>query len=100
MWNKTASAQVDSQLRERRRNFRQRHETLERIQTASGELEARMSEIEVHDRRLQGFGTRAVELVEALRSQACTAPMGADTETITIDLPLGDEVETMLMGRV
>jgi Dynamin family len=100
MWNKTASAQVDSQLRERRRNFRQRHETLERIQTASGELEARMSEIEVHDRRLQGFGTRAVELIEALRSQACTAPMGDDAETITIDLPLGDEVETMLMGRV
>jgi hypothetical protein len=60
-----------------------------------------MSEIEVHDRRLQGFGTRAVELLEALRSQACTASMGADdAEPITIDLPLGDEVETMLMGRV
>jgi Dynamin family len=99
MWNKTASAQVDSQLRERRRNFRQRHETLERIQTASGELEARMSEIEVHDRRLQGFGTRVVELVEELRTQACTVPLATDGDHITIELPLNDEVETMLMGR-
>jgi Dynamin family len=99
MWNKTASAQVDSQLRERRRNFRQRHETLERVQAASGELEARMTEIEVQDRRLQGFGTRAVELVEALRSQACTAPLATDAERITIDLPLDDAVEPMMLRR-
>ena len=99
MWNKTASAQVDSQLRERRRNFRQRHETLERIQGAASELEARMTEIEVQDRRLQGFGTRAVELIEALRAQACTAPLATDGEGVTIDLALGDNVETMLMSR-
>ena len=99
MWNKTASAQVDSQLRERRRNFRQRHETLERIQSAAGELEARMTEIEVQDRRLQGFGARAVELLETLRSQACTAPLATDGEGVTIDLALGDDVETMLMSR-
>ena len=99
MWNKTASAQVDSQLRERRRNFRQRHETLERIQSASSELEARMTEIEVQDRRLQGFGTRAVELIEALRSQALTTPLATDGEGMTIDLALGDNVETMLMSR-
>ena len=99
MWNKSASAQVDSQLRERRRNFRQRHETLERIQSAAGELEARMSEIEVQDRRLQGFGTRAVELTEALRAQACTAPLATDTEQITIDLPLSDDAEPMMLRR-
>jgi len=99
MWNKSASAQVDSQLRERRRNFRQRHETLERIQSAAGELEARMSEIEVQDRRLQGFGTRAVELAEALRSQACTVPLATDPGQITIDLPLSDDVEPMMLRR-
>ena len=99
MWNKSASAQVDSQLRERRRNFRQRHETLVRIQSAAGELEARMSEIEVQDRRLQGFGAHAVELTEALRAQACTAPLATDTEQITIGLPLSDDLEPMMLRR-
>ena len=41
-WNKTASSQVDSQLRERRRNFKRRYESLDRIQTASNELDARL----------------------------------------------------------
>ena len=99
MWNKSASQQVDSQLRERRRNFRQRHETLERIQTASSELEARISEIEGNDRRLQGFVTRAVELTEALREQACAEPLVSGAERISIELPLSSEPEPMLLRR-
>src|SRR5439155_20593555 len=37
LWSKSASAQIDSQLRERRRGFRRRREALERIQSAAGE---------------------------------------------------------------
>ena len=99
LWNKSASSQVDAQLRERRRNFRQRHETLERIQSASSELEARISEIEGHDRRLQGFAARAIELTEALREQACTEPLAAGAERISIDLPLSDELVPMMLRR-
>ncbi len=39
MWSKTASGQIDVQLRERRRGFKRRREALERIQVAAGELE-------------------------------------------------------------
>ena len=46
MWNKSASAQVDAQLRERRRNFRRRRESLERIQAAASELETRLEELD------------------------------------------------------
>ena len=106
LWNKSASSQVNSQLRERRRNFRQRRETLERIQTASSDLEARIGEIEGHDKRLQGFSARAVELTEALREQACSEPMAAADDSISgadeplfIDLPLSDEPEPMLLRR-
>jgi DNA repair exonuclease SbcCD ATPase subunit len=99
LWNKTASSQVDSQLRERRRNFRQRHETLERIQAASSELEGRISEIEVHDKRLQGFAARAVELTEALREQACSDPPQPQPERLVVDLPLSDEPVPMMLRR-
>jgi hypothetical protein len=75
IWNKSTSAQVDSQLRERRRNFRRRRESLERVQTAASELETRLGEIEVQDERLQSLLGRTRHLLEALREQACVGPM-------------------------
>jgi hypothetical protein len=67
LWAKTAAAQVDSQLRERRRNFRRRREALERIQVAAGDLEQRLDELQAQDARLQQLHARAAELVAALR---------------------------------
>ena len=75
IWNKSTSAQVDSQLRERRRNFRRRRESLERVQTAASELELRLGEIEAQDDRLQSLLGRTRHLLEALREQACAGPM-------------------------
>jgi hypothetical protein len=75
IWNKSTSAQVDSQLRERRRNFRRRRESLERVQTAASELETRLGEIEAQDERLQSLLGRTRHLLEALREQACVGPM-------------------------
>ena len=63
LWNKMASSQVDSQLRERRRGFRRRREALERIQAASGELEHRLSELEAQDAQLQQQVGRCAELI-------------------------------------
>ena len=71
LWNKTASAQIDAQLRERRRAFRTRREALDRIQGASGELESRLIEIDAQDARLQQQMTEAIALVESLRARAC-----------------------------
>ncbi len=90
MWNKSTSAQIDSQLRERRRNFRRRRESLERVQNAASDLELRIAELEEQDGRLQSFLARARQLLEALREQACAGPQTvADLMTLTV--PMDDE---------
>ncbi|HZT55931.1 MAG TPA: dynamin family protein, partial [Burkholderiaceae bacterium] len=86
LWNKATSSQVDSQLRERRRNFRRRRESLERVQTAASDLENRIAELEAHDMRLQGFLRRAKQLFDALRAQAQAGPV-AGNELISLQLP-------------
>ena len=88
MWNKSASAQVDSQLRERRRAFRRRREALERIQGAAGELEQRIGELESQDRRLQSYLTRTVELCYALCAHAETAGSAGGVARPGLDLTL------------
>ncbi|HEY4958398.1 MAG TPA: dynamin family protein [Caldimonas sp.] len=91
LWNKAVSAQVDAQLRERRKGFKRRSETLEKVQTAAGELETRIGEIETQDERLQQFQVRTVELAEALREHAFAAPLATDAALVKLDLPLFDD---------
>jgi Dynamin family len=91
LWNKAVSAQVDSQLRERRKAFKRRRETLEKIQTAAGELEARIDEIDTQDQRLVEFQTRTSELAEELREQAFATPLATDPSLVKLDLPLFDD---------
>ena len=91
LWNKAVSAQVDSQLRERRKAFKRRRETLEKIQTAAGELESRLDEIETQDQRLLQFQARASELAEALREHAFAAPLATDASQVLLDIPLFDD---------
>ena len=86
LWNKGTSSQVDSQLRERRRNFRRRRESLERVQTAASDLEIRIAELEANDERLQGFLRRAKQLFESLREQAQAGPV-AGNDLISLELP-------------
>jgi len=91
LWNKAVSAQVDSQLRERRKAFRRRRETLEKIQAAAGELELRLDEIEIQDQRFVQFQARTSELAESLREYAFVAPFATDAEFDKLDLPLFDD---------
>ncbi|RQP23327.1 dynamin family protein [Piscinibacter terrae] len=104
LWSKGASAQVDSQLRERRRGFRRRREALERIQNAAGELEQRISEIETQDQRLQQFLQRVGELANALRNPdtpEVDVVLDGPTETadglLRLNLPPSDEPAPMLL---
>ena len=87
LWNKATSSQVDSQLRERRRNFRRRRESLERVQTAASDLEIRIVELEAHDARLQSFLRRAKQLFDALCERATAGPV-AGNDLISLHLPL------------
>ena len=101
MWNKSTSAQVDAQLRERRRSFRRRRETLERITQAGSELEIRLAELESQDERIVTQLTRVHQLAETLREHALAAPLGADDGSpvgpllkleMDVDVPLFDDV--------
>jgi uncharacterized small protein (DUF1192 family) len=79
LWNKSASSQIDSQLRERRRGFKRRREALERIETASSELEQRIGELEAQDQRDQ---------LLLARVQALAADVQRLAET---EVPLDDD---------
>ena len=80
LWSKAASAQIEQQLRERRRAFAHRHESLQRIQSASGELEQRIAEVEQQDKRLAGLQWRLDALVEQVLSAAQALPDAAVAE--------------------
>jgi len=104
LWSKGASAQVDSQLRERRRGFRKRREALERIQSAAGELEQRIAEIETQDQRLHQYLTRVNELAGALRKpidlsslDSFDGPQETEDGLLRLSLPPSDEPVPMLL---
>jgi Dynamin family len=86
-WNKTASSQVDSQLRERRRNFKRRYESLERIQSASTELDVRLSEVQSQEGHVQQLQQQLDALVDRLVRQASSEPLAVPVA----DLPADDD---------
>jgi hypothetical protein len=65
MWSKAAESQVQMQLRERRRMYRQRAETLKRIQTAAGELDLRLAELDEQDSILRQTAQQLQARVDA-----------------------------------
>ncbi|HSI55445.1 MAG TPA: dynamin family protein, partial [Ramlibacter sp.] len=80
LWNKSAAAQLDAQLRERRRNFGRRIEAIERIQQAASGLDDRIGEIEVHEAALDQLDAKLTELTGHLVDIPVADP--ANTETL------------------
>ena len=74
-WSKGAGAQLDAQLKERRRNFTKRIEAVERIQGAAGNLDERLAEIAAQDSGLTELQQRLNELTSLLTSN--DAPVAA-----------------------
>ena len=70
LWNKSAAAQLDAQLRERRRNFTRRIEAVSRIQQAAGGLDDRIRELQSQQQQLQAVDARPLELTESLSGAA------------------------------
>ena len=66
LWNKSAAAQLDSQLRERHRNFARRLEAIERIQGAANTLDERIGEIKIQEQSLDEMGHKLGNLTEHL----------------------------------
>jgi hypothetical protein len=70
LWNKAAAAQLDTQFRERRRNFTRRLDAIERIRSASDSLEDQLSELARQELVLAGLGQSFDEQTEALLAAA------------------------------
>lgn len=66
LWNKSASSQLDAQLRERRRSFERRLDAIERIQQAASGLDERIDEINDQDNRLKELEYKLDELTSRL----------------------------------
>ncbi len=66
LWSKAAAAQLDVQLRERRRNFVRRMEAIDRIQQAAGGLDDRIDDIELQEATLNQLDAKLLELTSFL----------------------------------
>jgi ATP-dependent helicase/DNAse subunit B len=65
-WSKSVGAQLDTQLRERRRNFTRRIEAIDRIQNAAGSLEERIEELQAQEQAVDALQTKLAELTSHL----------------------------------
>ena len=74
LWSNSATAQLDAQLRERKRSFSRRIEAVDRIQAAASGLEERIAEIEDGERSLDSLGLRLQSLTESLLTFSERAP--------------------------
>lgn len=80
LWNKTASGQLDAQLRERRRNYARRVEAVVRIQDAAGDLDVRMGEL---SQQVEEMDQQAFELAKIT---AAMLEMNRDQVTLPVAL--------------
>ena len=68
LWSKSATAQLDAQLRERQQSFVRRRAAVHRIQEAAGGLVARLEELEENHQRLADAEHRLSALAQELLS--------------------------------
>ena len=94
LWNKSAAAQLDAQLRERRRNFGRRLEAIERIREAASGLDERIAEIaeqevavDALDRKL---GELTGHLVDGPGAKSSRAAAGLSAPGVVVDVPASD----------
>ncbi len=74
IWHQITNSQIESQLRDRRRDFKRRKETLDRIQHATDSLEQRLAEVEMQDAQLLNLLDQAQRLATELRTRAEQGP--------------------------
>jgi Dynamin family len=80
LWNKSAAAQLDAQLRERRRNFGRRLEAIERIQQAATGLDDRIAEIHAQEVALDEMDHKLSQLTSHLIEIRATTPAAPEAQ--------------------
>lgn len=83
LWSKSATAQLDAQLRERRRSFSRRMEAVDRIQQAASGLVERISEIEAGEEELGQLERKLHELTSKLVALPGTVPAVTDAHPVS-----------------
>ena len=82
LWNKSAAAQLDAQLRERRRSFGRRLEAIERIQSAASGLEERIVDIGAQEAALDVLDSKLNELTSYLAGTPESSSQQDEAETV------------------
>ncbi len=88
LWSKSATAQLDAQLRERRRSFARRMEAVDRIQQAASGLVERIAEIEQGEGELIQLEHRLQELTSQLIAPPDVEQIAAEESAVNMALPL------------
>jgi hypothetical protein len=95
LWNKSTAAQLDAQLRERRKNFARRLEAVERIQDAANTLDERLQELDTQNVRLHGINERLGTLADALVNMSVDADASRDSQAQDLKAADSGFVETI-----
>ena len=82
-WSKSAAAQLDSQLRERRKNFVRRLEAIDRISQASSGLDERIGEIDGRGVELDQLEQKLVEFTDQLAQMTAPHRFGLMGDAVT-----------------
>ena len=80
-WSKSAAAQLDAQLRERRKNFARRLEAIDRIGQASSGLDERIADINRRNAELDLVESKLTELTEYLLQMTAPARFGVTVDS-------------------
>ncbi|EJE52068.1 sulfate adenyltransferase subunit 1-like GTPase [Acidovorax sp. CF316] len=88
LWSKSATAQLDAQLRERRRSFARRMEAVDRIQQAASGLVERIAEIEQGEGELIQLEHRLQELTAQLIAPPDAEQTAPEESSVDVALPL------------
>ena len=83
LWSKSATAQLDAQLRERRRSFARRIEAVDRIQQAASGLVERITEIEASEDELVQLERKLKELTSQLIALPGTELAASDEQLVS-----------------
>jgi len=85
LWSKSAQGQVEMQLRERRRGFTRRKESLQRVQVASGELEQRIAEVQAQDDHLGAMLARLTAVADEAVASARKLALEPTVPRVALD---------------
>jgi hypothetical protein len=81
-WSKSAAAQLDTQLRERRKNFVRRLEAIDRISHASSGLDDRIGEIDGRSGELDQLERKLIEFTDQLAQMTAPHRFGLMTDGV------------------